>query len=214
MTCSRRWRTAKRSASTSIFRCSTPPTRCCGRMKRPGTRASYERLLDRIRGRLPGVTLRTTFIVGFPGESETDVDELQSFVDAMKFDHIGVFTYSHEEGTSAHALEDDVPAAVKRRRRSRLMSSQKRAAARAQKARVGQRVRRARRRSRRRARARTSSENGRPGSGHRPDRLSHGRRPIRGLTRAVSHRGSGRQPRVRPPRPRARADPNQPICRG
>ncbi len=111
------------------------------RMKRPGTRASYERLLDRIRGRLPGVTLRTTFIVGFPGESETDVDELQSFVDAMKFDHIGVFTYSHEEGTSAHALEDDVPAAVKRRRRSRLMSSQKRAAARAQKARVGQRVR-------------------------------------------------------------------------
>ncbi len=79
-------------------------------MKRPGTRASYERLLDRIRQRLPGVTLRTTFIVGFPGETDEDFAELQSFVEAMRFDHVGVFTYSHEEGTSAHGLADDVPA--------------------------------------------------------------------------------------------------------
>ena len=80
------------------------------RMKRPGTRASYERLLDRIRAGVPGVTLRTTFIVGFPGETDADAAELQSFVEAVRFDHVGVFTYSHEEGTSAHGLDDDVPA--------------------------------------------------------------------------------------------------------
>ena len=111
------------------------------RMKRPGTRASYQRLLGRIRARIPGVALRTTFIVGFPGETEDDFSELQSFVDEMRFDHLGVFTYSHEDGTSARDLTDDVPAAVKRRRQSRLMSAQKRYVTRAQAARVGQRVR-------------------------------------------------------------------------
>ena len=70
-------------------------------MRRPGTRATYERLLGRIRARVPGVTLRTTFIVGFPGETEADVDELAGFLDAVEFDHVGVFTYSHEEGTAA-----------------------------------------------------------------------------------------------------------------
>jgi ribosomal protein S12 methylthiotransferase len=111
------------------------------RMKRPGTRASYERLLDRIRRRVPGVTLRTTFIVGFPGETEADSRELQSFAAAMQFDHVGVFTYSHEEGTSAHALADDVPGPVKRRRRAELMRLQQRLVTRANRARVGQRVR-------------------------------------------------------------------------
>ena len=75
------------------------------RMKRPGTRQSYDRLLDRIRDRVPGVALRTTFIVGFPGETEADVDELCAFVGDHAFDHVGVFTYSHEEGTSAHDLD-------------------------------------------------------------------------------------------------------------
>jgi ribosomal protein S12 methylthiotransferase len=111
------------------------------RMKRPGTRAGYERLLDRIRARVPGVTLRTTFIVGFPGETDADFAELQSFVEAMRFDHLGVFTYSHEEGTSAHALIDDVSAGVKARRRGRVMSQQKRLVRRRQKGRAGQRVR-------------------------------------------------------------------------
>lgn len=111
------------------------------RMKRPGTRASYERLLERIRERVPGVTLRTTFIVGFPGETETDYAELQTFVKAIAFDHVGVFTYSHEEGTSAHGLEDDVPAGVKRRRQSGVMRLQKRIVERAHRARIGQRVR-------------------------------------------------------------------------
>ena len=111
------------------------------RMKRPGTRAAYERLLDRIRQRVPGVTLRTTFIVGFPGETAEDYAELQSFVEAVRFDHVGVFTYSHEEGTSAHGLDDDVPAAVKKQRQSGLMRQQRRIVARAQRSRIGSQVR-------------------------------------------------------------------------
>ncbi len=111
------------------------------RMKRPGTREGYERLLARIRSRVPNVALRTTFIVGFPGETPADFDELQSFVRGVEFDHVGVFTYSHEEGTSAHELPNDVPAATKQRRLSALMSTQKQIAKRAQRARVGQRLR-------------------------------------------------------------------------
>ena len=111
------------------------------RMKRPGTRASYHTLLDRIRTRVPGVSLRTTFIVGFPGESESDLAELEGFVEDVRFDHVGVFTYSHEEGTSAHGLEDDVSATTKKLRRNRLMKRQERIVRRAQKARIGSPVR-------------------------------------------------------------------------
>jgi ribosomal protein S12 methylthiotransferase len=111
------------------------------RMKRPGTRASYERLLERVRTRVPGVTLRTTFIVGYPGETAEDFDELIDFVGAVEFDHVGVFTYSHEEGTSAHQLPDDVPAAVKERRRAALMRRQRQIVTRAHRRRVGERVR-------------------------------------------------------------------------
>lgn len=112
-----------------------------GRMKRPGNRRTYTRLLDRIRHRVPGVALRTTFIVGFPGETDADVDELCGFVQDIRFDHVGVFTYSHEEGTSAYAVDDDVPAAAKRKRRGRVMGLQKRIVARTQRERLGQRVR-------------------------------------------------------------------------
>jgi ribosomal protein S12 methylthiotransferase len=111
------------------------------RMKRPGTRRSYERLLADIRTRMPEAALRTTFIVGFPGETEADVDELESFIRAVGFDHLGVFTYSHEEGTAAGSLEDDVPAAVKRRRRDRVMARQQAIVEAAQQARVGRTVR-------------------------------------------------------------------------
>jgi ribosomal protein S12 methylthiotransferase len=111
------------------------------RMKRPGTRAGYEQLLHRIRQRVPGVALRTTFIVGFPGETDADFAELRSFVSAVGFDHVGVFTYSHEEGTTAHALADDVPARLKRQRQSQLMSLQKRIVGRAQRERIGREVR-------------------------------------------------------------------------
>ncbi len=108
-----------------------------GRMRRPGTRATYDKLLARIRARLPGVALRTTFIVGFPGETESDVDDLAAFVEDAGFDHLGVFTYSHEEDTRAHALVDDVPARTKAARRQRIMRLQHRLVARRQQARIG-----------------------------------------------------------------------------
>ncbi len=111
------------------------------RMKRPGTRASYETLLDRIRTRVPGVSLRTTFIVGFPGETDADFAKLESFVESVRFDHVGVFTYSHEEGTSAHGLADDVATKTKTARRNRLMKQQEGIVRRAQKARIGASVR-------------------------------------------------------------------------
>jgi len=111
------------------------------RMKRPGTRQSYDTLLGHIRSRVPGVALRTTFIVGFPGETGQDVDELCSFVEDHRFDHVGVFTYSHEEGTSAFGLDDDVPAKLKQARLSRVMGLQKRLVTGRQRARVGERVR-------------------------------------------------------------------------
>jgi ribosomal protein S12 methylthiotransferase len=97
------------------------------RMRRPGTRQKYDSLLTRIRSHVPDVALRTTFIVGFPGETESDVEELCRFVEDHHFDHVGVFTYSHEEGTPAFAFEDDVPATIKRARRSQVMRLQKRA---------------------------------------------------------------------------------------
>jgi ribosomal protein S12 methylthiotransferase len=111
------------------------------RMKRPGTRQTYDTLLDRIRARVPGVALRTTFIVGFPGETEADVEELAGFVREQAFDHVGVFTYSHEEGTSAHALDNDVPQRVKQLRRRQVMSLQKRGVQQRQRRRVGERAR-------------------------------------------------------------------------
>jgi ribosomal protein S12 methylthiotransferase len=111
------------------------------RMKRPGTRQSYDRLLSRIRTRIPGVALRTTFIVGFPGESRDDVKELCGFVADHQFDHLGVFTYSHEEDTTAFELQDDVPAREKAARRNRLMSLQKQLVRKRQRARIGDRVR-------------------------------------------------------------------------
>jgi ribosomal protein S12 methylthiotransferase len=111
------------------------------RMRRPGSRTSYERLLARIRERIPGVTLRTTFIVGFPGESDSDFEELDDFVRSVEFDHVGVFTYSHEEGTSAHGLPDDVPTALKRQRHAHVMRTQKRIVTRRHAATVGHQVR-------------------------------------------------------------------------
>jgi ribosomal protein S12 methylthiotransferase len=107
------------------------------RMRRPGNRTTYERLLSRIRDRVPGVTLRTTFIVGYPGETEPEFRELTSFVRDVGFDHVGVFTYSHEEGTRAFDGVDDVPTKVKTRRRESLMAEQQAIVVRAQQRRVG-----------------------------------------------------------------------------
>src|SRR5712671_4368158 len=110
------------------------------RMKRPGTRQKYDKLLTHIRDTVPGVALRTTFIVGFPGETAADVDELESFVRDHDFDHVGVFTYSHEEGTTAFALDNDVPQGAKTKRRDRVMGLQKKLVKARQKRRVGERV--------------------------------------------------------------------------
>ena len=107
------------------------------RMRRPGNRHTYDKLLARIRSTVPDVTLRTTLIVGFPGETDADFAELEGFVADTGFDHVGVFTYSHEEGTRAFGLPDDVPAALKRRRRNALMARQKKIVARAHRARIG-----------------------------------------------------------------------------
>jgi len=79
--------------------------------------------------------------VGFPGETEADFERTLDLVRQARFDHVGVFTYSDEVGTSAHDLPDDVPAKTKRQRQSRIMSVQKKVVARAQKNRVGDRVR-------------------------------------------------------------------------
>ncbi len=111
------------------------------RMKRPGSHKKYDALLDHIRNTVPGVALRTTFIVGFPGETDSDVDELEAFVRDHSFDHVGVFTYSHEEGTSAHGLADDVPAVLKRKRRDRIMRAQRALVKARQRDRMGERAR-------------------------------------------------------------------------
>jgi ribosomal protein S12 methylthiotransferase len=111
------------------------------RMRRPGNRRSYEQLLDRIRRRVPGVTLRTTVIVGFPGETTRDFADLCAFARTVEFDHLGVFTYSHEEGTAAFALEDDVSRAEKASRCQRLVRLQQAVVRRRNANRVGQRCR-------------------------------------------------------------------------
>ncbi len=94
------------------------------RMKRQITREETERLITAIREKLPNIAIRTTMLVGFPGETEEDIDELIDFVERMRFDRLGVFTYSHEEGTSGFAYEDDVPEEVKQERAARLMEVQ------------------------------------------------------------------------------------------
>ena len=111
------------------------------RMRRPGNREAYDKLLARIRRIVPDVTLRTTFIVGFPGETEADFEQLLDFVRDTRFDHVGVFTYSHEEGTRAYDLVDDVPAKVKKARRDAVMKLQKQIVAKRLKARKGDHVR-------------------------------------------------------------------------
>ena len=111
------------------------------RMKRPGTRQSYERLLGRIREQVPGIALRTTFIVGFPGETAEDFAELTDFVEAIGFDHVGAFTYSHEEGTTAFGLADDVAPAEKEERQATLMARQRGIVEERQSQRLGERTR-------------------------------------------------------------------------
>ena len=110
-------------------------------MKRGGTRASLERLIERARRRVPGLAVRTTFITGFPGETEEDFEELLAFIRSVEFDRVGVFTYSDEEGTPAYDLPDKVDPKVAKRRRDRLMKEQARISRRINRAKIGSTVR-------------------------------------------------------------------------
>jgi ribosomal protein S12 methylthiotransferase len=110
------------------------------RMRRGGGADSHLALMDRFRRAMPGAALRSTFIVGFPGETEAEFETLLAFVEQARLDHLGVFTYSHEESTAAFALPDDVPAEVKSLRRDALMQLQQRIAFERNEARVGTEV--------------------------------------------------------------------------
>src|SRR5438552_13634777 len=110
-------------------------------MKRGGNRASLERLIERVRKRVPGIAIRTTFITGFPGETDSDFDELLAFVKNVEFDRVGVFTYSDEEGTRAYDLPNKVDPRIAKQRRARLMKEQAKIAKRKHDAMIGQTVR-------------------------------------------------------------------------
>jgi ribosomal protein S12 methylthiotransferase len=109
-------------------------------MKRGGNRASLERLIERVRARVPEIAVRTTFITGFPGETDDDFSELIAFVKNVEFDRVGVFTYSDEEGTPAFDLPNKVNPRIAKRRRDRLMKEQSKIAKRKHQAMIGQTV--------------------------------------------------------------------------
>lgn len=93
-------------------------------MRRNITNADTRKLIDAIRKRVPDIALRTTMLVGFPGETEQDFNDLKDFVEEMRFDRLGVFTYSHEENTKGYQLEDDISDELKQERAAELMSVQ------------------------------------------------------------------------------------------
>lgn len=93
-------------------------------MRRGTTREKTEELVAKIREKVPGITIRTTLIAGYPGETEEDYQEMYDFVQNSRFDRLGIFTYSHEENTHAYNFEDDVPDDEKRRRADAIMELQ------------------------------------------------------------------------------------------
>ncbi len=93
-------------------------------MRRGTTRQKTEELIKVIRQKVPNITLRTTLIVGHPGETEEDFEDMMSFVEESRFDRLGVFAYSHEEDTHSHSMEDDVPEEVKQERVEAIMELQ------------------------------------------------------------------------------------------
>jgi ribosomal protein S12 methylthiotransferase len=106
-------------------------------MKRGGTRESLERLIGRVRDAVPDIAIRTTFITGFPGETEEDFEELIKFVQNCRFDNVGVFTYSDEEGTPAYDLPNKVDHKIAKQRRNRLMKEQAKISKQLNKAKIG-----------------------------------------------------------------------------
>ncbi len=110
-------------------------------MRRGTTRAKTDRLLARFREAVPGMAIRTTLIVGYPGETEADFQELKQWVADTRFDRLGCFTYSHEENTHAYSLKDDVPEEVKQQRAAEIMELQGQISWELNQSRVGQTVR-------------------------------------------------------------------------
>jgi ribosomal protein S12 methylthiotransferase len=106
-------------------------------MKRGGTRESLEKLIRRVREKVPGIAIRTTFITGFPGETDEDFEELIKFVQNCRFDNLGVFTYSDEEGTPAFDLPNKVDSKIAKQRRNRLMKEQAKISKQLNRAKVG-----------------------------------------------------------------------------
>jgi ribosomal protein S12 methylthiotransferase len=93
-------------------------------MKRHITREEMEDIISEIKYKIPGICLRTTLISGFPGETQDDVEELKMFLQKIRFDRVGIFSYSHEEGTTAFFLEDNVPSEIKEKRAQEIMEVQ------------------------------------------------------------------------------------------
>lgn len=93
-------------------------------MRRQISREEMEDIIGEIKTKIPGICLRTTLIAGFPGETQDDVEELKTFLKKMEFDRVGIFTYSHEENTIAHDMEDNVPAEIKEQRAQEIMDVQ------------------------------------------------------------------------------------------
>ncbi|HEU4390728.1 MAG TPA: 30S ribosomal protein S12 methylthiotransferase RimO [Blastocatellia bacterium] len=115
--------------------------RVLARMRRGGSREHYERLIERIRSRVPGAAVRTTFIVGFPGETDDDFQELVDFVRRVKFDRVGVFTYSDEDKSPAFDLDGKVDSRHARQREQMLMTEQARISQRKNRDMKGSRIR-------------------------------------------------------------------------
>ena len=107
------------------------------RMKRQETEKGVRSMIDELRTKVPGIALRTTFITGFPGETDEHFKHLLEFVREVEFDHVGVFTYFHEEGTTAYNYQDLVPNKIAVSRRDELMSAQQEINRKKNKARVG-----------------------------------------------------------------------------
>ncbi len=111
------------------------------RMRRQITREEQRQLILRAKEIVPDIAIRTTFLVGFPGETEEDFEQLCDFVREMRFERVGVFQYSHEEGTTATDFEDDIPAEVKADRANRLMDIQREISLEKNEAKVGRTMR-------------------------------------------------------------------------
>ena len=112
-----------------MYRCSTEAKRSLRRMKRPSNVDKVHRFVEELRKAMPDLVLRTSFIAGFPGETEAEFQELLDFAKAIRFDHAGCFTYSLQQWTGAFDMSDQVVDEVKHERRDRFMRQQQKIAA-------------------------------------------------------------------------------------